>query len=98
MEFCIGGSVSSFAKRWCVVEKSESQGEEGDGKEGEEVETSKSYSESEEKEEKEEEELSDFFSSSEEDSDDHKDFDPMTLNPVKVSALCVGMIECLDDV
>ncbi|GKT31711.1 hypothetical protein ADUPG1_006082 [Aduncisulcus paluster] len=25
-------------------------------------------------------------------------FDPMTLNPVKVSALCVGMIECLDDV
>ncbi|GKT31914.1 hypothetical protein ADUPG1_006231, partial [Aduncisulcus paluster] len=29
MEFCIGGSVSSFAKRWCVVDKSESQGEEG---------------------------------------------------------------------
>ncbi|GKT35042.1 hypothetical protein ADUPG1_008283, partial [Aduncisulcus paluster] len=25
-------------------------------------------------------------------------FDPMRLNPVKVSALCVGMIECLDDV
>ncbi|GKT31936.1 hypothetical protein ADUPG1_006247, partial [Aduncisulcus paluster] len=25
-------------------------------------------------------------------------FDPMTLNPVKVAALCVGMIECLDDV
>ncbi|GKT27227.1 hypothetical protein ADUPG1_013690, partial [Aduncisulcus paluster] len=24
--------------------------------------------------------------------------DPMTLNPVKVAALCVGMIECLDDV
>ncbi|GKT28344.1 hypothetical protein ADUPG1_004906 [Aduncisulcus paluster] len=75
MEFCIGGSVNSFAKRWCVVEKSTSQGEEG-----------------------EEEDLSDSFSSSEEDSDDHKQFDPMTLNPVKVSALCVGMIECLDDV
>ncbi|GKT29859.1 hypothetical protein ADUPG1_014247, partial [Aduncisulcus paluster] len=73
MEFCIGGSVSSFAKKWCVVDKSESQ---GDGKEGEEEECS----------------------SSEEDSDDHKYFDPMTLNPVKVSALCVGMIECLDDV
>ncbi|GKT28460.1 hypothetical protein ADUPG1_000663 [Aduncisulcus paluster] len=72
MEFCIGGSVSSFAKRWCVVDKSESQGEEGD----------------------EEEE----YSSSEEDCDDHIDFDPMTLNPLKVSALCVGMIECLDDV
>ncbi|GKT37342.1 hypothetical protein ADUPG1_010144, partial [Aduncisulcus paluster] len=25
-------------------------------------------------------------------------FDPMTLNPVKVCSLCVGMIECLDDV
>ncbi|GKT24390.1 hypothetical protein ADUPG1_012714 [Aduncisulcus paluster] len=75
MEFCIGGSVSSFAKKWCVVDKSESQLQ-GDGKEGEEEECS----------------------SSEEDSDDHKYFDPMTLNPVKVSALCVGMIECLDDV
>ncbi|GKT34526.1 hypothetical protein ADUPG1_007866 [Aduncisulcus paluster] len=71
MEFCIGGSVSSFAKKWCVVDKSESQGEEGEEEE---------------------------CSSSEEDSDDHIDFDPMTLNPVKVSALCVGMIECLDDV
>ncbi|GKT27826.1 hypothetical protein ADUPG1_000212 [Aduncisulcus paluster] len=90
MEFCIGGSVSSFAKKWCVVEKSESQGEE------EEEELSKSSSDSEGKEE---EDLSDSFSSSEEeDSDDHKQFDPMTLNPVKVSALCVGMIECLDDV
>ncbi|GKT30040.1 hypothetical protein ADUPG1_005380, partial [Aduncisulcus paluster] len=26
------------------------------------------------------------------------DFDAMTLNPVKVCSLCVGMIECLDDV
>ncbi|GKT34280.1 hypothetical protein ADUPG1_007656 [Aduncisulcus paluster] len=65
MEFCIGGSVSSFAKKWCIQ----------DGEEEEEE-----------------------CSSSEEDSDDHKHFDPMTLNPVKVSALCVGMIECLDDV
>ncbi|GKT35027.1 hypothetical protein ADUPG1_008272, partial [Aduncisulcus paluster] len=75
MEFCIGGSVSSFAKKWCVVDKSESQLQ-GDGKEEEEEECS----------------------SSEEDSDDHKDFDLMSLNPLKVSALCVGMIECLDDV
>ncbi|GKT24396.1 hypothetical protein ADUPG1_012717 [Aduncisulcus paluster] len=89
MEFCIGGSVSSFAKKWCVVEKSESQGEE------EEEELSKSSSDSAGKEE---EDLSDSFSSSEEDSDDHKHFDPMTLNPLKMSALCVGMIECLDDV
>ncbi|GKT29531.1 hypothetical protein ADUPG1_005274, partial [Aduncisulcus paluster] len=66
MEFCIGGSVSSFAKKWCIQ----------DGKE-EEEETSKSSSESEEREEKEEEEdLSDSLSSSEEeDSDDHKYFD-----------------------
>ncbi|GKT27809.1 hypothetical protein ADUPG1_000199, partial [Aduncisulcus paluster] len=28
----------------------------------------------------------------------HIHFDSMLLNPVKVSALCVGMIECLDDV
>ncbi|GKT35165.1 hypothetical protein ADUPG1_008380, partial [Aduncisulcus paluster] len=27
-----------------------------------------------------------------------KPFDPMTLNPLKVCSLCVGMIECLDDV
>ncbi|GKT27085.1 hypothetical protein ADUPG1_013605 [Aduncisulcus paluster] len=44
MEFCIGGSVSSFAKKWCIQ----------DGKE-EEEETSKSSSDSEEREEKEEE-------------------------------------------
>ncbi|GKT36015.1 hypothetical protein ADUPG1_009057 [Aduncisulcus paluster] len=68
MEFCAGGSVSSFARKWCAVEKYESQGEEEE------------------------------CSSSEEDSDDHKYFDPMTLNPVKVSALCVGMIECLSEV
>ncbi|GKT21450.1 hypothetical protein ADUPG1_011907, partial [Aduncisulcus paluster] len=37
-------------------------------------------------------------SSSASESDDHDRFDPMTLNPVKVCSLCVGMIECLDDV
>ncbi|GKT35317.1 hypothetical protein ADUPG1_008499 [Aduncisulcus paluster] len=37
----------------------------------------------------------------EEDEDEiieEDDINPMTLNPVKVAALCVGMIECLDDV
>ncbi|GKT23370.1 hypothetical protein ADUPG1_012410, partial [Aduncisulcus paluster] len=29
---------------------------------------------------------------------DYESIDPMTLNPVKVCSLCVGMIECLDDV
>ncbi|GKT34996.1 hypothetical protein ADUPG1_008250 [Aduncisulcus paluster] len=36
--------------------------------------------------------------SSEEDSGFYKSIDPMTLNPVKMCSLCVGMIECLDDV
>ncbi|GKT31569.1 hypothetical protein ADUPG1_005975 [Aduncisulcus paluster] len=71
MEFCIGGSVSSFAKKWCVVEKSEAQ---EDGKEAAE------------------------YSSGGSETDNSTYYDPMTLNPVKVSVLCVGMIECLDDV
>ncbi|GKT27789.1 hypothetical protein ADUPG1_000182 [Aduncisulcus paluster] len=69
MEFCAGGSVSAFAKTWCVDVKDESADE------GEE----------------------DYESSS--DSDVFaRDFDPLTLNPVKVASLCVGMIECLADV
>ncbi|GKT35683.1 hypothetical protein ADUPG1_008791 [Aduncisulcus paluster] len=71
MEFCVGGSVSAFAKSWCA-----------DG--GEERK---------------------YVSADEDDSDSDSDsspsstpFNPMTLNPVKVCSLCVGMIECLDDV
>ncbi|GKT34948.1 hypothetical protein ADUPG1_008207 [Aduncisulcus paluster] len=44
----------------------------------------------------------DFFFNSESDSDtaplnDHHD-DPLSLDPLRVCSLCVGMIECLDDV
>ncbi|GKT30783.1 hypothetical protein ADUPG1_005636, partial [Aduncisulcus paluster] len=49
-----------------------------------------------------EDEASDSSSSSESfndpDSPSSTPFNPMTLNPVKVCSLCVGMIECLDDV
>ncbi|GKT15638.1 hypothetical protein ADUPG1_010757, partial [Aduncisulcus paluster] len=73
MEFCVGGSVSAFAKRWCADGKYVSVDDTADDSEP-----------------------SDSSSASE--SDDHDRFDPMTLNPVKVCSLCVGMIECLDDV
>ncbi|GKT27538.1 hypothetical protein ADUPG1_013891 [Aduncisulcus paluster] len=65
MEFCAGGSVDDFAKKWCADGKYVSNDD-------------------------------DSFSDSE--SDEYDRIDPMTLNPVKVAALCVGMIECLDDV
>ncbi|GKT27708.1 hypothetical protein ADUPG1_000140, partial [Aduncisulcus paluster] len=71
MEFCVGGSVSAFAKRWCA-----------DGK----------YVSAKDDEE------SESDTSSKDEDEDPTLFDPMTLNPVKVAALCVGMIECLDDV
>ncbi|GKT36344.1 hypothetical protein ADUPG1_009326 [Aduncisulcus paluster] len=77
MEFCVGGSVSSFAKSWCADGKYVSVDEDED-------------------------EASDSSSSSESfndpDSPSSTPFNPMTLNPVKVCSLCVGMIECLDDV
>ncbi|GKT16652.1 hypothetical protein ADUPG1_010962, partial [Aduncisulcus paluster] len=71
--FCVGGSVSAFAKRWCADGKYVSVDDTADDSEP-----------------------SDSSSASE--SDDHDRFDAMTLNPVKVCSLCVGMIECLDDV
>ncbi|GKT27936.1 hypothetical protein ADUPG1_000296 [Aduncisulcus paluster] len=43
-------------------------------------------------------EESDSDASSKDEDEEPTLFDPMTLNPVKVAALCVGMIECLDDV
>ncbi|GKT28608.1 hypothetical protein ADUPG1_000759, partial [Aduncisulcus paluster] len=80
MEFCVGGSVSSFAKRWCVDDK---------------------YVSAKDDEDSDDSSLSDSDSSCSSDSASRQhssSFDPMTLNPVKVAALCVGMIECLDDV
>ncbi|GKT21329.1 hypothetical protein ADUPG1_011874 [Aduncisulcus paluster] len=75
MEFCVGGSVSAFAKRWCA-----------DGKYVIQL-----------KDEEEDSESS-FLSDGQGCGPAGFDFDPMTLNPVKVCSLCVGMIECLDDV
>ncbi|GKT23540.1 hypothetical protein ADUPG1_012459 [Aduncisulcus paluster] len=81
MEFCIGGSVSSFAKSWCADGKYESGV----------TSTSSKYSNDDERDD-ESSYVSDDSTSS------VGEFDPMSLNPVKVAALCVGMIECLDDV
>ncbi|GKT36509.1 hypothetical protein ADUPG1_009463 [Aduncisulcus paluster] len=69
MEFCVGGSVSAFAKSWCADGKYVSVEEVGDSS----------------------------FDSPDVDTAEF-DFDLMTLNPVKVCSLCLGMIECLDDV
>ncbi|GKT23329.1 hypothetical protein ADUPG1_012396 [Aduncisulcus paluster] len=41
---------------------------------------------------------SEYSSDSSKSEHDTTHVDPMTLNPVKVCSLCVGMIECLDDV
>ncbi|GKT13997.1 hypothetical protein ADUPG1_010388 [Aduncisulcus paluster] len=76
MEFCVGGSVSAFAKRWCADGKYVSVDDTADDSELSDSDSSSSSSK----------------------SDDLDRFDPMTLNPVKVCSLCVGMIECLDDV
>ncbi|GKT27719.1 hypothetical protein ADUPG1_013988 [Aduncisulcus paluster] len=78
MEYCAGGSVSSFAKTWCADGKSmRTTGTEEDS----DASSSDSSSES-----------------SVAECHSHIHFDPMSLDSVKVSALCVGMIECLDDV
>ncbi|GKT34441.1 hypothetical protein ADUPG1_007795 [Aduncisulcus paluster] len=83
MEFCAGGSVKDFAKSWCADGKYLRTNIES----SEESESDFSYSDY------------DCVSYSS-DCQEHfsSDFDPMTLNPVKVCALCVGMIECLDEV
>ncbi|GKT31756.1 hypothetical protein ADUPG1_006118 [Aduncisulcus paluster] len=91
MEFCVGGSVSAFAKRWCADGKYVSVVDTADDSEPADVDA-------------------DFDSDLYLDSCSRPtvesadvdtavpDFDAMTLNPVKVCSLCVGMIECLDDV
>ncbi|GKT34418.1 hypothetical protein ADUPG1_007774 [Aduncisulcus paluster] len=86
MEFCAGGSVKDFAKRWCTDDKYfKAEDENSCGFRDEDSESSfeSSYSDS---------------VGMDSQQDDILSFNPMTLNPVKVSALCVGMIECLDDV
>ncbi|GKT35938.1 hypothetical protein ADUPG1_008996 [Aduncisulcus paluster] len=70
MEFCVGGSVSAFSKRWCADGKYESGVDDEDSE----------------------------CSSSESADDVCASFGPKAMNPVKVCSLCVGMIECLDDV
>ncbi|GKT35450.1 hypothetical protein ADUPG1_008608, partial [Aduncisulcus paluster] len=79
MEFCIGGNVRQFSRRWCIEQKScasscsvSLESIQGDESLGENI----SYSE---------EKLDTVL-------------EPMTLDPLRVSALCVGMIECLSEV
>ncbi|GKT29915.1 hypothetical protein ADUPG1_014271 [Aduncisulcus paluster] len=91
MEFCVGGSVSAFSKRWCADGKYVSVDDTADDSEPLDADA-------------------DFDSDLYLDSCSRPtvesadvdtavpDFDAMTLNPVKVCSLCVGMIECLDDV
>ncbi|GKT22266.1 hypothetical protein ADUPG1_012086, partial [Aduncisulcus paluster] len=83
MEFCVGGSVSAFAKRWCADGKYVSVDDTADDSEPSDSDSSS---------------RSGSGSESADVDTAVPDFDAMTLNPVKVCSLCVGMIECLDDV
>ncbi|GKT15118.1 hypothetical protein ADUPG1_010623 [Aduncisulcus paluster] len=88
MEFCAGGNVKGFARSWCrLKDTSSSKGlrRSGIGEKEEEKDSEGSSGEYSE------DSMSDL------DSFSHH-FDPMTLDPLKVSALCVEIIECLDDV
>ncbi|GKT36586.1 hypothetical protein ADUPG1_009523 [Aduncisulcus paluster] len=74
MEYCAGGSVDSFAKRWCVHEgvsallKLEDHSEK-------------------------------LTSTDDSDDTDRSDEDDITMyDPIRLAALCVGCVECLDDV
>ncbi|GKT31201.1 hypothetical protein ADUPG1_001896, partial [Aduncisulcus paluster] len=75
--------VSTFAKRWCADGKYVSVDDTADDSEPSDSDSSSS---------------SGSGSKSTDVDTAVPDFDPMTLNPVKVASLCVGMIECLDDV
>ncbi|GKT28264.1 hypothetical protein ADUPG1_000544, partial [Aduncisulcus paluster] len=87
MEFCIGGSVKDFSRSWCVG------GKYGRGCSSSSVESEDSSSDSDSDSD------SDSSSGSDSDSDSSSTrIDPMTLDPLRVSALCVGMIECLSEV
>ncbi|GKT28494.1 hypothetical protein ADUPG1_000685 [Aduncisulcus paluster] len=87
MEFCVGGSVSAFAKCWCADGKYVSVDDTADDSEPSDSDSDSDSSSS-----------SGSGSESADVDTAVPDFDAMTLNPVKVCSLCVGMIECLDDV
>ncbi|GKT16736.1 hypothetical protein ADUPG1_010975, partial [Aduncisulcus paluster] len=86
-KFCVGGSVSAFAKRWCADGKYVSVDDTADDSEPSDSDSDSDSSSS-----------SGSGSESADVDTAVPDFDAMTLNPVKVCSLCVGMIECLDDV
>ncbi|GKT14006.1 hypothetical protein ADUPG1_010389, partial [Aduncisulcus paluster] len=88
MEFCIGGSVTDFARSWCAG-----------GKKVHSISRTVSKCKDSESEFESEDSSSDFDSDSDSDYDSSSTrIDPMTLDPLRVSALCVGMIECLSEV
>ncbi|GKT24154.1 hypothetical protein ADUPG1_012645 [Aduncisulcus paluster] len=91
MEFCIGGSVKDFSRSWCVG------GKYGGGCSSSSAESEDSSSDS----DSDSDSTSDYDSDSSSDSDSDSNstrINPMTLDPLRVSALCVGMIECLSEV
>ncbi|GKT13929.1 hypothetical protein ADUPG1_010369, partial [Aduncisulcus paluster] len=75
MEFCVGGSVSAFAKRWCADGKYVSVDDTADDSEPSDSDSSS---------------RSGSGSESADVDTAVPDFDAMTLNPVKVCSLCVG--------
>ncbi|GKT29817.1 hypothetical protein ADUPG1_014217, partial [Aduncisulcus paluster] len=86
MEFCLGGSVASFSKSWCDdgICRRSLAGSSDDCESDSSVYVSTSTTTS----------SCDTCSS----SSLAKPFNSLQLNPVKVCALCVAMIECLDEV
>ncbi|GKT26862.1 hypothetical protein ADUPG1_013507 [Aduncisulcus paluster] len=96
MEFCAGGSVSAFAMSWCVDGKYAKDDEDSDSDSagGSVSAFAMSWCVDGKYAKDDEDSDSDSFS----EDKDYESIDPMTLNPVKVCSLCVGMIECLDDV
>ncbi|GKT24278.1 hypothetical protein ADUPG1_012686 [Aduncisulcus paluster] len=88
MEFCIGGSVKDFSRSWCVG-----------GKYGRGCSSCCSSGNMVWKDRSDDFESESEDSTSDSDSDSSSTrIDPMTLDPLRVSALCVGMIECLSEV
>ncbi|GKT22235.1 hypothetical protein ADUPG1_012081 [Aduncisulcus paluster] len=88
MEYYAGGNVKEFTRSWCILDISSSRSLKKSGIDEKEEDSEVSGSSSDEYSKD---------SSSDLDSFPHC-FDPMTLDPLKVSALCVEIIECLDDV
>ncbi|GKT27634.1 hypothetical protein ADUPG1_013936 [Aduncisulcus paluster] len=82
MEYCRGGSVKDFAKRWCVG------GKYGSCSDSDALGVSSVNLDDKSSED----------SSSDSSSEMSVEFDSMTLDPLRVASLCIGMIECLSDV